>query len=87
MNAEIVKQKKIGTILNYKELDEEALESVIKHILEDNTFQLNVEGMSSLVQDSRTHPLEVSTESKMICKKIYNFYPKALPSYFLNSKL
>ena len=75
MNAEIVKQKKIGTILNYKEVDAEGLESAIKHILEDNTFQLNVEGMSSLVKDSRTHPLEVSTESK------------SLPSYFLNSKL
>ena len=64
MNAEIVKQKKIGTILNYKELDEEALETAIKQLIDDKKVQANVDGMSSLVKDSRTDPLEVSAELK-----------------------
>ena len=64
MNAGIVKQKKIGTILNYKELDEEALETAIKQLIDDKKVQANVDGMSTLVKDSRTDPLEVSAESK-----------------------
>ena len=62
MNAGIVKQKKIGTILNYKELDEEALETAIKQLMDDKEVHSNVERMSSLVKDSRTNPLEVSKE-------------------------
>ena len=60
MNAGIVKQKKIGTILNYKELDKEALETTIRQLMDDKKVHSNVEGMSSLAKDSRTHPLEVS---------------------------
>ena len=60
MNAEIVKQKQIGTILNYKDLDKEALESAIKELMNGKKVKANVEGMSSLVKDSRTNPLEVS---------------------------
>ena len=51
MNAGIVKQKKIGTILNYKELDEEALETAIKQLMDDKKVHSNVEEMSSLVKD------------------------------------
>ena len=64
MNAGIVKQKKIGTILNYKVVDEEALENAIKKLMNDKKVQANVDGMSSLVKDSRTDPLEVSAELK-----------------------
>ena len=32
--------------------------------MDDKKLHSNVEGMSSLVKDSRTHPLEVSAESK-----------------------
>jgi UDP:flavonoid glycosyltransferase YjiC (YdhE family) len=64
MNAVIVKQKKIGKILNYNGLDEEALETAIKQQMDIKTVQSNVEEMSSLVKDSRTHPLEVNAESK-----------------------
>ena len=63
MNAGIVKQKKIGTILNYRELDEEALETAIKQLMDDKRVHSNVEGMSTLVKDSRTNLLEVSAES------------------------
>ena len=64
MNADIVKQKKIGTILNYREVDKEALENAIKKLMDDKKVQANVDGMSSLVKDSRTDPLEVSAELK-----------------------
>ena len=50
MNADIVKQKKIGTILNYREVDEEALENAIKKLMDDKKVQ--------------TDPLEVSAELK-----------------------
>ena len=63
MNAGIVKQKQIGTILNYRELDEEALETAIKQLMDDKRVHSNVEGMSTLVKDSRTNLLEVSAES------------------------
>ena len=63
MNAGIVKQKKIGTILNYRELDEEALETAIKQLMDDKRVHSNVEGMSTLVKHSRTNLLEVSAES------------------------
>ena len=61
MNAGIVKQKNIGTVLNYKEVDEEALESATKQLMNDKNVISNVEVMSSLVKDSKSHPLEVST--------------------------
>ena len=61
MNAGIVKQKKIGTVLNYKEVDEEALESAIKQLMNDKNVKSNVEVMSSRVKDLKSHPLEVST--------------------------
>jgi UDP:flavonoid glycosyltransferase YjiC (YdhE family) len=64
MNAGIVKQKKIGTILNYKVVDEEALENAIKKLMNNKKVHANVDGMSSLVKDSRTDPLEVSAELK-----------------------
>ena len=63
MNAGIVKQKKIGTILNYKEVDEETLETAIKQLMDDKEVHSNVERMSSLVKDSRTNPLEVKNQN------------------------
>ena len=60
MNAEIVKDKMIGTVLDYKEVDEEALERAIKHLLGDKSVKENIDRMATLVKDSRTHPLEVS---------------------------
>ena len=64
MNAEIVNMKMIGTVLNYKEVNEEALEIAIQHLLSDKTVQDNVDKQASMVKDSRTHPLEVSNKSK-----------------------
>ena len=63
INAEIVKTKMIGTVLNYKEMNEEALEVAIKHLLSDKTVKENVDKLASMVKDSRTHPLEVSNKS------------------------
>ena len=53
----------IGTVLNYKEVNEEALEKAIKHLLSDKTVKENVDKLASMVKDSRTHPLEVSNKS------------------------
>ena len=64
MNAEIVKTKTIGTVLNYKELNEEALEMAIKHLLIDKRVKENVDKLAAMVKDSRTHPLEVSYKSQ-----------------------
>ena len=72
MNAGIVKQKQIGTILNYKDLDKEALESAIKELMNGKKVKANVEGMSSLVKDSRTNPLEVSIKSTITESQVYN---------------
>eukprot|EP00092_Neocalanus_flemingeri_P095276 GFUD01121210.1.p1 GENE.GFUD01121210.1~~GFUD01121210.1.p1 ORF type:complete len:142 (+),score=34.28 GFUD01121210.1:3-428(+) len=58
MNAEIVKEKRIGTVLNYKEVDDESLERAIKHILDDRSVETNVDRMATMVKDYRTHPLE-----------------------------
>ena len=65
MNAGIVKQKEIGTVLSYKELDEEALESAITQLLDNQKVKANVDGMSALVKDSRTNPLEVSMNNRI----------------------
>jgi UDP:flavonoid glycosyltransferase YjiC (YdhE family) len=66
INAEIVKTKMIGAVLNYKEMNEEALEVAIKHLLSDKTVKENVDKLASMVKDSRTHPLEVSKKSNYL---------------------
>ena len=48
-------------MLDYREVDEEAIEEAIKHLLEDKTVTENVKKLSSLVTDSLTQPLEVSS--------------------------
>ena len=60
-NAEIVRQKNIGTVLDYREVDGETIEGAIKHLLGDKTVTENVKKLSSLVTDTRTQPLEVSS--------------------------
>jgi len=67
LNARIVRDKHIGTIINYREVDEDTLENEIKGLLENQTVRVNVAKLSSLVNDSRTSPVEVSTAIQTLC--------------------
>jgi len=60
LNARIVRDKHIGTIINYREVDEDTLENEIKGLLENQTVRVNVAKLSSLVNDSRTSPVETA---------------------------
>ena len=71
LNARIVRDKHIGTIINYREVDEATLENEIKGLLENQTVRVNVAKLSSLVNDSRTSPVEVSTTIQTLCMTYY----------------
>ena len=71
LNARIVRDKHIGTIINYREVDEDTLENEIKGLLENQTVRVNVAKLSSLVNDSRTSPVEVSTAIQTLCMTYY----------------
>ena len=73
INAQIVKNKQIGTVLNYRRIDEHTLENAIKYLLHDQTVKTNVGKLSAQVNYSRTGPLEVSIKS--VCKDC-NVVPK-----------
>ena len=60
LNAQIIQDKHIGIVFNYKEVDEVTLENAIKDLLENQTVRGNVAKLASLVNDSRSSPVEVS---------------------------